>query len=239
MWCRLGRLRGAEGTRDHGQRDQAEREVDVEDPPPGEVVDEETAQQRACDDRDPEDGAEEPLVAAAVARRDEIADDGHREHEQPAAAEALHGAEGDQLRHGLRQTAQRRAGEEDHECDLQQPLASVEIAELPVQRPDDRRGQQVGRHHPREVLEAAEVADDGRQRRRDDRLVERGDQQHEEQRSEDEAPGLHLGPIASSAPRPKTCCSVMTRSARPRPRNASVQWASTRTRFLNPVSETR
>ena len=52
----------------------AERQVDVEDPAPREVVDEEAAEQRADDRRDAEDRAEEPLVAAAVARRDDVAD---------------------------------------------------------------------------------------------------------------------------------------------------------------------
>ena len=70
---------------------------------------------------------------------------------------------------------------------LQHLLAAVEVAELPVERPGDRRGEQVRGHDPREVRDPAEVADDRRQRRRDDRLVERGEQQHEEQRGEDQA----------------------------------------------------
>jgi hypothetical protein len=36
------------------------------------------------------------------------------------------------------------------------------------------------------MLDAAEIADDRRQRRRDDRLIERGEQQHQEQRREDQ-----------------------------------------------------
>ena len=95
----------AEGGRDHGQREEAERQVDVEDPAPREVVDEEAAEQRAGDDRDAEDAAEEALVAAAVARRDEVADDGHRDDDQAAAAEPLDRPERDQLRHRLRQPA--------------------------------------------------------------------------------------------------------------------------------------
>jgi len=70
---------------------------------------------------------------------------------------------------------------------LQQALASVEIAELAVERADDRRGEEVGGHDPRQVLDPAEVADDRRQRRRDDGLVERREQHDEQQRPEDQA----------------------------------------------------
>src|SRR5580765_8022353 len=65
-------------------------------------------------------------------------------------------------------------------------------AELAVDRADDRRGEQVGGDDPRELGEPAEVADDRRQRGRDDRLVERGEQQHEHQRREDQADSLGL-----------------------------------------------
>ena len=44
-----------------------------------------------------EDGAEVALVAAALARRDDVADHRERQRHQAAAAEALDGAEGDQL----------------------------------------------------------------------------------------------------------------------------------------------
>ena len=73
---------------------------------------------------------------------------------QPAAAEALQRAEGDQLGHVLGDAAQRRADEEDHDRRLQHDLAAVEVAELPVERPGDRRGEQVRGHDPREVLRA-------------------------------------------------------------------------------------
>ena len=104
---------------DHEERDRADRQVDVEDPAPREVVDEEAAEQRADDRRHAEDGAEEALVLAAVARRDDVADDGDRRREQAAGAETLQRAERDQLGHVLRDAAQRRADEEDDDRDLQ------------------------------------------------------------------------------------------------------------------------
>jgi hypothetical protein len=178
---------------DHGdyhQREHPDRDVDVEDPAPGEVVDEEPAEERSDHRRDAEDRSEEALVAAAVARRDDVADDREGHHEETAAAEPLQRAERDQLRHVLADPAQRRANQEDHDRALQDELAAEEVAELPVDRPDHRRSQQVGRDDPRELRDAAEVADDRRQRRGDDRLVERREQQHEQQRAEDQANAL-------------------------------------------------
>jgi hypothetical protein len=134
------------------------------------------------------DAAEQALVAAALARRDDVPDDRHRDNDQAAAAEPLHRAEDDQLQHAPGEPAQRGADEEEHERGLQDALAPVHVAELPVDRSHHRRCQQVRGHHPREVLEAAQLADDCRQRRRDDRLVERRDEEHEQQRAEDEAP---------------------------------------------------
>ena len=178
---------GVEDRADHPERDRADRQVDVEDPAPGEVVDEEAADQRPDHARNAEDRAEEALVAAALAGRDDVADHGDRGHDQPARAEALDRTEGNQLDHPVREPAQRRAGEEEHDRRLEDELAPVEVAELPVQRARHGRREQVRRHDPRHVRRAAEVADDRRQRGRDDRLVERGEQQHEQERSEDDA----------------------------------------------------
>ena len=49
--------------------------------------------------------------------------------------------------------------------------------------------------------------------------------------------GIAAG-CSSSARRAKTCCAVITRCGRPRPRKATVQLNSAETRFLNPVSPT-
>jgi hypothetical protein len=150
------------------------------------VVDEEAAEQRPDHGRDAEHGAEEALVLAPLAGRDDVADGGDRRDDQPPAAEALDRAERDQLAHVLREAAKSRADEEDHDRHLEHDPPSVEVSELPVDRADDRRGEQVRGDDPREVLDPAEVADDRRQRRRDDRLVERGQEEDEHQRPEDE-----------------------------------------------------
>src|SRR5580704_1218445 len=63
---------------DHGyryERDGTDWQVDVEHPPPGQVVHEEPAEQRTDHARDPKDGTERALVPAPLARRDDVADD--------------------------------------------------------------------------------------------------------------------------------------------------------------------
>src|SRR5262249_50624340 len=181
----------------------------------------EPSQQRPDHGRDAEDGAEEALVPASLARRDDVADHGDRRHEQAAAAQPLERAEGDQLGHVLADPPERRADEEDHDRALEHLLAAVEVAELPVERPGDRRREQVGGHDPREVLETAEIADDRRQRGRDDRLVECRQQQHEQQGAEDQPDAFLLlrllGHAASATASSRASAGFGTYSATKKP----------------------
>src|SRR5687768_10314314 len=147
--------------REHDEREDAEREVDVEDPAPGELRREVAAEQRAGDAGDAEDGAEDPLVAPAVARRDDVADDGLRGDHEPATAEALHGTEDDELQHRAAHAAEDGPDEEDADGDLQHDAAPVEVAELAVERGDDGLREEVGGDDPPEAIEAAELPDDG------------------------------------------------------------------------------
>ena len=149
------------------------------------MVDDKAARERANHRRDAEDAAEETLIASAFARRHDVADDGDRRHDQAAAAETLHDAERDEFRQVLGHAAQRRAEEEDHNCRLQHDAPPEQISELAVEGNDDRRCQEIGRHDPGEVGQAADLADDGRQRGRDDRLIEGGEQEDEHERGED------------------------------------------------------
>ncbi len=98
--------RGRQRRGDHHQCDQADGQVHIEDPAPRQVLDDHAPEQRAGDAREAEDGSEQPLIAPALARRDDIADRRLHEHDQSAGAEPLHRAEGDQLGHRLGQPAQ-------------------------------------------------------------------------------------------------------------------------------------
>src|SRR5215208_3359466 len=102
------RERGGE----HREGEHAERKVDEEDPAPRQVRREVAAEERAGDARETEGGAEHPLVAPALARRDDVGDDRLRAHHQPAAAEPLDGAEEHELHHAAAHAAEHRADEE-------------------------------------------------------------------------------------------------------------------------------
>ena len=84
---------------DDDQHDEPERQIDIEDPAPAQMLDEEPADQRAEHGREAEDAAKDALELATLARRYEIADDRHRGHDQSAAAEALQRAKDDELHH--------------------------------------------------------------------------------------------------------------------------------------------
>ena len=113
-----------------------------------------------------------------------------RQHEQAAAAEALQGAGGDQEGHGGRRAPQSaEPARKMPDRDEHHGPAAVEVAELAVERRHDGGGEDVGGDHPAQVVEPAEVGDDGGQRGRDDGLVERGEQQQQADRDHDEAGG--------------------------------------------------
>jgi hypothetical protein len=182
---------------DHEQRQQRERQVQVEDPPPARdhmarqahraVVGEIAADQRADGAGKPEHGAEHAADLAPFARRVEVADDRKGCGEQRAAADALDGAEDDKLHHAAtdqrqgselaREPRQPRTRQEDADAGQQHGLSSVEVAELSPDRHHHRRAQQVGRGHPGIEREAVQFGDDPRHGSRHDGLVQRRQQE--------------------------------------------------------------
>src|SRR5689334_17206067 len=93
-----------------------------------------TADEWTGDRSHAESRAENSLVTSASAWRHDVGDDGLGRHHESAAAESLDRAKHDQVRHRSAQTAQRRADQKDHDCNLKHALASVKIAELAVDR---------------------------------------------------------------------------------------------------------
>ena len=82
---------------DDVQRDEPDRDVDVEDPVPADVLGQEAADERADHERDAEHRAEEALVLAALGRGEQVADDREGDREERACADALDASEQDQL----------------------------------------------------------------------------------------------------------------------------------------------
>ncbi len=164
----------------HQERDQAERQVDPEDHRPVQMLGEEAAEHRPRDARGHEHAGDVALIAAPLPGRDHVGDDRLRERDQAAAAQPLERPGDDQDRHRGGERAGERARDEGADPDQKDQPAAMDVAELAVERGHRGRGQKVGGHHPGQVRGIAELATDGRQRGRDDRLVERR-QQHRQQ----------------------------------------------------------
>jgi hypothetical protein len=130
----------------------ADRDVDLEDPPPAEVVGDEATRGGADDRAEAEHAAEQALDAAAILGREEVANDCEDGGEQHAAEDALDASEHDQLRHVLRQPAHHRRGDEADHAREQEWLAAEEVAELARDRGHRGRGHEVCRGHPGEPV---------------------------------------------------------------------------------------
>ncbi len=184
MLCEMRRVLRLQNARGDEQRHRGNGDVDVEDPAPGHVVGEESADDRSGDTRQREDASHPPLVLPTLPRWDDVTDDRLGADHEAAGADALDGAEADELDHVLRKTGEHRPGDEDHDRSLEQELAPVEVAQLPVERGRHRRGEQVGRDHPGKLVQSPEIAHDGRQRGRNDGLIERGEEHAQHQGAE-------------------------------------------------------
>ncbi len=181
-----GRLRELQRHGDDGEGDQAEGHVDVEAPAPGEVVREVAAEQWSGHGGEAERGADQAQVAAAPPGRHDVRDDRLDTDHKAARTDALEGAEGDQLVHGLRPARERGAGDEDDDRELEDALAAQQVAELAVDRQSDGGGEQVGGDRPGHPVQAVQLADDLRERGGDDHLLQGGQEQGRHEREEDQ-----------------------------------------------------
>ena len=74
----------------------------------------------------------------------------------------------------------------DQDRDAQREPAAVDVGDLAVERDDGGRRQQVGGDQPRQAVDVAEVAADGRQRGRQDGLVERAHERRQQHAEHDQ-----------------------------------------------------
>jgi hypothetical protein len=156
--------------------------ADVEAPAPPDAVGDHAAEQRPGDGADGHDGAEQAHVATALARGDEVGQDHLGERSHAARADALQHAAGDQPARRLRCSGEDRADRVDHQRALHEPLAVEQVGELAPDRGAHGQRQQGGGDDPGiGRLAAAELGDDPRQRRRDDRAGEDRDEQAQQQ----------------------------------------------------------
>ena len=172
---------GPQPNGDEKKRRGADGQVNVKDPAPGKGIGDEAAEDRSRHAARGEDGAEEALVASALARHDQVAHGGLRKGDESARAEALEGAKKNELEHGLRQAAEGRADEEDDDRGKEKRFAPIDVAELAVEGHGDGRGDHEGGDDPGEMGDAAQVADDAWQRGADDVLIQRGERKRHHQ----------------------------------------------------------
>lgn len=180
---------------DEPEGDHADGHVDQEDPAPARVRGEQPAESRARDGRGRPHRRQPGLDAGAFLERVEVGGEGLDGALDGAAAQALDDTEGDERAHVPGARAQDRSDEEEDAAADQDGLAAEGVGQLPVDRQRDGDGEQVAREEPGEDGEAAEVADDLRDRRGDDGGVECRQCHGEHQRRDDRAPA----PVRSRA----------------------------------------
>ncbi len=165
-------LGGDPPPREH-QRDQAQRYVDPEDPPPLRGVDDHPA------DQGPEDGRElagdrhdphHPAESAGPGRADQ---DRLAQRQDHAAADALEHAERDQAAHVPRGTAQHGADQEHRQREQPGPFRAEAVDRPAGEGDDQRQREQVAGADPADGADGGvELGGQARQRHRDDRDVQ-------------------------------------------------------------------
>ena len=161
----------------HRHRGQdAERDVEIEHPAPGEQRGDVAPRERPRDRGDSPHRAQQPLRAAPLFQRVVVGDDAHSQRHQTAGAEPLQRPEHDELRHGAGRAGEGGAQQKDADAPQIEAPPSVQIGELAPQRNRDRRRQQVGGEHPAVPGEPAELLGDGRHCRRDDGHFDGGEE---------------------------------------------------------------
>ncbi len=173
---------------DHGA--DAEREIPQKDHPPIKVIADPAAERRPGAARGGKGDREIGVIFGAILWRGDIAQNHLRDRGQAAAAAALHDAAADQHQHAGRRRRQQRARHIDAERDQERRAPAVDIGEFAIERGQRRRGDQVGRDQPRQIVHVAERAADGRQRGRQDRLVDRAEKHRQHHADDDEPPVL-------------------------------------------------
>ena len=158
---------------DRDERD-ANRDVDEEDPRPGERARQEAAEQHAgrgaaAGDRAPDAERDVALAALGEGRRQ----DRERGGREQRAAEALGRAEGDQRRLATRRSRRQGADREEGDARDEEPAPAEQVGQAAAEQQEAAEHDRVGGDHPLQALLAeVEVGLDRRQCDVHDRDVE-------------------------------------------------------------------
>jgi len=174
-------------TDDQPQGGRADGHVDQEDPPPVGVGGEQSAERGPGDRGHGPHRGQPGLDLGAFLQRVQVGGEGLHRALQCASAQALDDAEHDQRGHVPGGRAQQGADEEEGGARDEDGFAADGVGQLAVHRQGHRDGQQIAGEQPGEDGEAAEVADDLRDRGGHDSGVERGQGHGQHQRGDDRA----------------------------------------------------
>ena len=191
MRCSRRSTRSFEKQREHREADGPDRQIDPEHDRPVHGLDQKRADRRPDDRGKAPHGRHRALDAGPLGRRVDVADDRHRDRLDRAGADALDRAKDDQQLHRAGKPAQRRADQEDRRPDKEHPPAAVYVGEPPVERDRHRHRQKRHREHPAEQVKPAEMADDRRQRGRDDRAFDGRHEDRHQRRHQHQAAARH------------------------------------------------
>ena len=179
--------------RRHDQRDDPDRDVDVEDPRPRQEVDEDAAEQDAgcgADAADRTPRAEGDVALTALAEHGGQDREGGRGDR--GRTEALECAGGDERALTPGEAAQQRPDREDDEPDHEDAPATEQVGEAAAEQQEATEDEGVGRDDPLQVLlRESEVGLDRGQRNVDDRDV----QHHHELHHAEQQQGDPLAPV--------------------------------------------
>ncbi len=169
---------------DKCDRQDPHRQVDQENPSPGYVFRQRTAERRSGDGGDSPDARQPSLHRGPFAYGIKVAgqrrDGGHG----AAGTETLYGAEHDQRRHIPGKRRGCGTDEEDHGASDQDGLTPKQIREFAIDGNRYRLRQQVDGKHPAKQAEATEVRHDLGNRGRHDGRIHRGEHHRRHQRGE-------------------------------------------------------
>ena len=161
-------------------RDDADGDVDEEDPVPAQVLREQPAGEGADRERERRDARPDADGHPPFLRREGGSDDRERRRVHQRRADALHDARHDQHVSGVREPAPQRGGGEDEDADHEDQAAAVGVGELAADQHQRREAERVARDDP---LQLGEICSDVRLDRRQ-RHVHNGVVQHDHEEAE-------------------------------------------------------
>ena len=175
------------------EREDADRDVDEEDPAPGVVVGDPAAQRRPDHRRHDHAHAVERHRDALLFAREALDQNGLGDRLQRSAAQALQHAKEDQRAERRRHAAEQRTDGEDADARHVEALPAEQGREPAAQRQHDRVGDEIRRQHPGRFVDAGrEVAGDVRQRDVRDAGVEHFHERRQQHDAGDQ-PGIDGG----------------------------------------------